>query len=346
MQHQSPPPTKDAPLGSSPDFHPLPVNSVPQNQDAGPPQGPATTAEGQRQQPLQRRDLVSALTGLAAGLVAGWAALKSVLIRRAEAAPLPPPLAEPTGALLVRMQQDLQRAIESGQTPSWVMIVDTRKCVGCNACTVACRAENPQGPAGSFRRVIQLHFTPGLRPVSIFKPFNCLQCDNPPCAKAVPAGAIRKRPDGIVELDQDQLRGPLALAAAQGCPFGAIHVDDGKTFTEATPQPQAYEARRFTEYGRTYARTPGANPLADTARKCHFCAHLLEAGVLPACVSTCIGGAMYFGNLNDPQSLVHEILGGRRRFAYFDRLGVGPRVIYFEEPMPGASALDCSACHV
>lgn len=293
-----------------------------------------------------RRRFLQAIGATVGGLATAWSSLKTLFSRQARAAPLPPPLAEFTGSLLVRMQKDLETSLASGRTPSWVMVVDTRKCVGCNACTVACRAENPQGPAGSFRRVVELNFTPGLRPMSIYKPFNCLQCDNPPCAKAVPAGMVRKRPDGIVEFDQTQLRGPYAHAVARACPWGAIHVDDGRTFTQSTPVPQAYEERAFVEYGTSYARRHQANPLVDVARKCHFCAHLLQAGVLPACVSTCVGGAMYFGDLNNPDSLVHEILQGRRRFQAFDRLGVGPRVIYFEEPIPAVPTLDCSSCHV
>lgn len=292
-----------------------------------------------------RRKFFRAAGGLGAGIAAALAGLKALGSRKAEAAPLPPVLAEANGNLIVRMQRDLEATLARGGTPSWLMVVDTRKCIGCDSCTVACRAENPAGPAGSFRRVIQLRFTPGPRPVSIFKPSNCLQCDNPPCARAVPEGMIRKRPDGIVEFDYGRLRGPYALAAAAACPFKAIHVDDGKTFTQTTPAPQAYEERTFVENGAVYQRKPGASALADTARKCTFCSHLLDVGVLPACVTTCIGGAMYFGDANNPASLVNEITQGRRRFRGHDALGVGPRVIYFEEPMPGASSVECSVCH-
>jgi tetrathionate reductase subunit B len=292
-----------------------------------------------------RRKFFRTIAGVGAGIAAAAAGLKTLAGRKAEAAALPPVLAESNGNLLVRMQRDLEQTLARGTTPSWLMVVDTRKCIGCDSCTVACRAENPAGPAGGFRRVIQLRFTPGPRPVSIFKPANCLQCDNPPCAQAVPEGMIRKRPDGIVEFDYGRLRGPYAAAAAAACPFNAIHVDDGRTFTQGTPAPQAYEERSFVENGVSCSRKPGANRLADTARKCTFCSHLLEAGVLPACVTTCIGGAMYFGDANNPSSLVNEITQGRRRFQGHDRRGVGPRVVYFEEPMPGASHMDCSVCH-
>lgn len=282
-------------------------------------------------------------SGLATALT-GWKVLESAS-ERLEAAPIPPPLADSTGNVIVRMQQDLEQTIAQGRTPSWLMVVDTRKCIGCNACTVACRAENPSGPAGAFRRVIERDQGPSWGPWAVFKPFNCLQCDDPPCARAVPAGMIRKRPDGIVEFDASKLRGPYAQAAVQACPVRAAHVDDGRGFTDDTPAPQAYERRTFVENGKVWSRKPRENLLADTARKCTFCSHLLDVGVLPACVTTCIGGAMYFGDANNPNSLVHEITQGRRIFQGHRHLGLKPRVIYFEEPMPEAPHIDCGVCH-
>ncbi len=292
-----------------------------------------------------RRKFLQALAAVGSGAATAFVGAKVLASREAQAAPVPPVLAESTGNLIVRMQQELEAALASGKTPSWLMVVDTRKCIGCDGCTIACRAENPTGPAGSFRRVIQLTLPIGPRPWAIYKPANCLQCDDPPCAKAVPPGMINKRPDGIVEFDYSKLTGPWAKAAAEACPFKAVHVDDGRTFTENTPRPQAYESRSFVENGAVYARRPGANPLAGVARKCTFCSHLLDVGVLPACVTTCVGGAMYFGDANSPTSLVNEVTGGRRIFRGHQNLGVKPRVIYLQESMPGAPHIDCAACH-
>ncbi|MGQ9633927.1 MAG: 4Fe-4S dicluster domain-containing protein [Bryobacteraceae bacterium] len=86
--------------------------------------------------------------------------------------------------------------------------------------------------------------------------------------------------------------------------------DDRRNFTEDTPEPQAYEERSFTEYGKTRRRQPGAYPVQNAARKCTFCSHLLEQAILPACITTCIGGAMYFGGGNDPSILVNEVTLG------------------------------------
>ncbi|GAB4131492.1 MAG: hypothetical protein Kow001_24680 [Acidobacteriota bacterium] len=292
-----------------------------------------------------RRRFLKRVGGLGLGLAAGGA-VRSLSETPVEAAPPPPVLTEANGNLIVRMQRELEQALDSGATPSWLMVVDTRKCIGCNACTVACRAENPTGPGTAFRRVVEIRLTPGHRPISIFKPFNCLQCDAPPCQRAVPPGAITKRPDGIVEFDYLALKGSLAERAVAACPFGAAHIDPGTTHTQDTPAPQPYEERPFVENGVPHARIPGQTDLAGSARKCTFCSHRLAAGLLPACVVTCLGGAMYFGDANDPDSLVMEVTQGRRVFQGHANFGVEPRVIYFTEPMPDASFVDCSVCHI
>lgn len=292
-----------------------------------------------------RRKFFRALASVGTGVVTGAAGLKVLAPGRVEAAEIPAPLAEPAGSVMLRMQQDLEQTLASGKTPSWLMVVDTRKCIGCDACTVACRAENPTGPAGKLRRVIKKDLPIGPRPWSIYKPANCLQCDDAPCAGAVPKGMVVKRPDGIVEFNHDLLRGPYARAAAQACPVHAAHVDDGRTFTEGTPRQQEYENRTFVENGKVYSRKPGGNQLADVARKCTFCSHLLDAGVLPACVTTCVGGAMYFGDANNAGSLIQEITQGRRVFKGHENQGLKPRVIYFTESMPDTPHIECAACH-
>ena len=293
-----------------------------------------------------RRSFFRAIAaGIGSGSLAGLAGFKLLTTQEATAAPLPPVSAEATGTLVIRMQRELEEIVAKRVTPNWLMVVDTRKCIGCDACTVACRAENPTGPAGNFRRVIQReHPAVSVGPWAIFKPVNCLQCDNPPCAKAVPDGMIWKRPDGIVEFDDTKLRGQYARAAAKACPFQLVHVDDGRTFTGDTPAPQAYERRSFVENGKVQTRGKGgASP--DVARKCTFCSHLLDVGVLPACVTTCIGGAMHFGDGNNPNSLVNEITGGRRLFTGHSNQGLKTHVVYFEESMPDTTHVDCTVCH-
>lgn len=293
---------------------------------------------------VQRRGFLQALGGIAAG-VAGALGAARLTKTGGTVAAAPPPLSEAVGSIVRRMQRDLEDSLAGGRTPSWIMVVDTRKCIGCDACSVACRAENPTGPGGNFRRVIRRELPWWSGPWAVFKPVNCLQCEDPPCGRAVPAGMVRKRADGIVEFDYARLRGRYAVAAARACPFNLVRVDDGRTFTEDTPDPQAYEYRTFVENGERFTRRPGANLLEGVARKCTFCSHRIDIGVLPACVTTCLGGAMYFGDADNSRSLVREITQGRRLFYGHFYAGVTPRVIYFEEPMPDAAHIDCTVCH-
>jgi len=285
--------------------------------------------------PPRRSFLRAGAVTAASGAVAARWLLSS---DRARAAPLP---AAP-GNEVIRMLADLDTALtRPPEKLRWVMVVDTRKCIGCNACTVACRAENAVGPAGSYRRVLRIESGSGSWVAGTFKPANCMQCDNAPCARAVPAGMIRKRPDGIVELDYTQLKGQYAHTAAAACPYAAIHVEDGRNFTDATPTVQEYEKREFHEYGRSWRR----RELVGAARKCHFCLHRLEAGSLPACVSTCVGGAMYFGDAADPKSLVSELLSKNRVLRHKSELGTAPRVYYVAEPFASTPQAACTTCH-
>ncbi len=254
-------------------------------------------------------------------------------------------LPEVPGNELIRMQQDLDRALARPmESRRWVMLVDTRKCSGCQACVIACRAENVTGPEGSYRRVPEALAGSFPFVANIFMPTNCVQCDDPPCARAVPAGMIRKRADGIVEFDHVRLRGQYAQAVVEACPYRAVHVDEGKRFTDGTPEVQPYEKRSFTILGQTWNRNEGAT-LQGAARKCHFCVDLVEAATLPACVSTCIGGAMYFGDAADPSSLASEMMRTHRMMRVHQELGIQPRVYYVEEKLLQVRQYSCATCH-
>ena len=103
---------------------------------------------------------------------------------------------------------------------------------------------------------------------------------------------------------------------------------------------QPYEKRASYDYGSP--RQAGA--LANTGRKCHFCLHRLEAELLPACVSTCIGGAMHFGDVNDPDSLVSRLRREHRSLGVNADAGTRPRVFYLAESFEeGPKA--CASCH-
>jgi Fe-S-cluster-containing dehydrogenase component len=230
--------------------------------------------------------------------------------------------------LVVRMQKDVQRALEKPVNERrWGMVIDLRKCVGCHACTVSCVAENKLPPGVVYRPVLEEEIGTYPNVTRRFLPRPCMQCDNPPCVPVCPVKATYMRPDGIVAINYDDCIGCRYCLTA--CPYSARTFDVGYTYTEGTPEQQAYELLPTYEYGVERERVPGSehSPVGN-ARKCHFCLHRLEAGQLPACVTTCIGVANYFGDLNDPESLVAEMAASPNTITLKEELGTRPKVTY------------------
>lgn len=160
------------------------------------------------------------------------------------------------------------------QGKRYAMVIDLRKCVGCQACTASCCMEN-QPPLGQFRTTVK-QYDVGLSQSNEVKAFMlprlCNHCDDAPCIPVCPVQATYQREDGIVMVDNERC---VACAyCVQACPYDA----------------------RFINHETL------------TADKCTFCAHRLEVGLLPACVETCVGGARVIGDLNDPNSEINHLL--------------------------------------
>lgn len=166
--------------------------------------------------------------------------------------------------------RDRMTAPDDGKKYGW--IVDTRRCFGCHACEVACKAENDV-PLGSYIRQTLYHdHTRANGAVArIAAPMSCQHCEDAPCIKACPCGALHKGAGGSVQVDYDVCSGHAACKEA--CPYGAIYID----------------------------------PVANQAVKCHNCTHRVDEGMEPACVQTCPSEALYFGDLNDPESKVSQL---------------------------------------
>jgi len=310
---------------------------------------------------VESKDAVESRRGffkLAAGAVsavAGAALLKDAGAGgRAEAV-------APTGAIpagsdeVLRMTADLRRALEKKPAERrWGMVIDTRRCIGCSACTVACVAENNLPAGVMYRTVPEVEdgTYPDVR--RIFMPTNCAQCENPPCVPAankVIPGSMKRRSDGIVEIDYKKMRGKKVFEAAKkACPYSALSLDEGKAHTAGTPALQPYENRAAVEYGKAWTR----KETAGSVRKCHFCTQRLDAGMLPACVTTCTGVAMHFGDLNDPKGRVAELAATGMARRLEPGKGTGPRVWYLDDFPEDAAAhpavktrtvVSCGSCH-
>ena len=253
-------------------------------------------------------------------------------------------------AELQAMQEDIQQALKKPVNQrSWIMVINTKKCSGCSSCAVACMAENMSPPGVTYRAVPEVEVGEYPQVSRIFMPTNCVQCDNPPCAKAanpISAGAITKRPDGIVAINYEKFRDKNAFDAAQkACPYRALYYDNGTFFTKELASFQPYEQQANFEYEQRFNRTEGKPP-AGSGRKCHFCLHRLNAGMLPACVTTCPCGAMYFGDKNNPKGLAMQLLAFNRGIRLKVSQGTEPRVYYLTSEVGTADNLKaCLACH-
>jgi tetrathionate reductase subunit B len=174
----------------------------------------------------------------------------------------------------------------------WAMVIDLHKCVGCHTCAVACKSENnvPLGFWRSWVKGIQKGAYPDVK--DHYLPRLCNNCDIAPCVKVCPVRATVRRPDGIVTIYFGKCIGcGLCIAA---CPYDA----------------------RFI------------NPIRHTADKCTFCQQRVDKGLLPACVTSCIGRARTFGDLNDPHSVVSRIVAKHSVQVLKKELGTRPMVYY------------------
>lgn len=160
-------------------------------------------------------------------------------------------------------------------SPRWGMALDLERCIGCHACSVACKVENSV-PLGNFRTKVYYYDYAATNPFNhqptmkrAFLPSLCMQCEDAPCLDACNHDAITRDADGIVRINESKCDSDRSCIKA--CPYGAIHLD----------------------------------PFSNVADKCDFCSHRLEADMLPACVEVCPADVFAFGDLNDPASAIN-----------------------------------------
>ncbi|MCI5851803.1 MAG: 4Fe-4S dicluster domain-containing protein [Sutterellaceae bacterium] len=180
----------------------------------------------------------------------------------------------------------------------YAMVFDVRRCTGCLSCTVNCAMEHGIED-GRMRTVVGQVAVKGRSSEAVISmPRQCNHCDNPPCVKACPVKATWKRAeDGIVVIDYDKCIHCMNCVPA--CPYGARSADPDK-------------------------KTP--------PEKCNFCIGRLEAGLLPACVESCIGHARIFGDLNDPKSEISRVVRENRVYALLTKEGTKPNIFYVGLP--------------
>ena len=154
----------------------------------------------------------------------------------------------------------------------WAKVIDQTRCIGCHACTTACKSENlvPLSVTRTYVKHVDVGVFPQVR--RAHQVTRCNQCAHAPCVTACPTAAMFKRADGMVDFDKSICIGCKACMAA--CPYDAIFI----------------------------------NPEDHSAEKCNFCAHRIDMGLEPACVVVCPTQAILIGDMNDTRSYVSQIV--------------------------------------
>jgi len=173
-------------------------------------------------------------------------------------------------------------------------IIDNRKCIGCHACTVACKTENhvPLTVNRTWVKYVEKGQFPNTR--RVFQVTRCNHCENPPCVTICPVTAMYQRKDGIVDFSSERCIG--CKACMQACPYDAIYID----------------------------------PDDGTASKCHFCAHRTEVGLEPSCVVVCPEHAIIAGDLDQCDGEIAQLLARETVRVRKPEQNTRPKLYYIE----------------
>ncbi len=171
-------------------------------------------------------------------------------------------------------------------------VIDNRKCIGCHACTTACKSEHDV-PVGVFRTWVK-QVEKGVFPHTrrLFSVMRCNHCTDAPCVDICPVEALYTRPDGIVDFDKNRCIG--CKSCMQACPYDALYID----------------------------------PDSHTAAKCNYCAHRVDVGLEPACVNICPEHAIISGDMDNPDSEIAQLLGREQVSVRKAAKGTAPNLFY------------------
>jgi Fe-S-cluster-containing dehydrogenase component len=211
------------------------------------------------------------------------------------------------------------------------MVIDLLRCIGCYGCQLACKAENATPPGVFWARVEFEEVGKYPHSGKLMLPLLCFHCEEAPCVDVCPTGASQKREDGIVFVDGDVCIGCRYCMMA--CPYGARYF---------------YENQRsyFPGHLTPFEEVGYPQHQEGTVLKCTFCKHRVDEGVkrglkpgvdrdaTPACVTNCMTKARYFGDLEDPESVVSQLVASGQAFQINPEQGTNPSVYYLPPQRP------------
>ena len=173
-------------------------------------------------------------------------------------------------------------------------VINNKTCIGCHACTVACKSEHDV-PIGVNRTHVK-YIEKGSYPDSTreFSVHRCNHCEDSPCTKICPTTALFTRSDGIVDFDDDRCIG--CKSCMQACPYDALYIDPNK----------------------------------GTAAKCNYCAHRIEHSYEPACVIVCPTESIVSGDLSDPESAISQLVATHNTTVRKPESGAEPNLYYID----------------
>ena len=238
---------------------------------------------------------------------------------------------------------------------NWGMVIDLDKCVGCQACSLACKAENnvPHGTPYEHNRHHDMYWhkviaaNEGEYPAvnTQIIPMPCMHCSSPPCVNVCPSKATFKRGDGIVIQNFRRCLGCRYCIVA--CPYGARNFNFKDQQDEEYQRPDLPPDLAAEVGGLKYGAEIGPWPYPHRTRgvveKCTYCFHRIDEALLriengadikigvdvvPACVEACPTEARFFGDLDDPESTVSKLLASRTYIKLREDMLTNPKTIY------------------